>query len=122
MGYGPLPSGFHQAQFPYCKHCAVPKPSDAACCGAAIESVRQLLKETSMPSETAAVLLEPILGEGIVQRVQVFFFSLLEPIDVKLSIPVILSPHLRHERNSLDYPPLRQSSVSRFVAPLTPTL
>ena len=64
VGYGPLPAGMHQAQFPYCARCSTPRSEGASCCGAAIESVRQLLKETTSASETAAVLIEPILGEG----------------------------------------------------------
>ena len=68
VGYGPLPSGMHQAAFPYCLHCPGGGTGvvDAArdCCGAARDSVLELLKEASAPSDTAAVLIEPILGEG----------------------------------------------------------
>lgn len=68
VGYGPLPSGIHIAKFPYCLHC----PSGAGgawarkdgCCGDALESVRTILKERSAPSDTAAFVIEPILGEG----------------------------------------------------------
>jgi 4-aminobutyrate aminotransferase len=29
-----------------------------------LDSIKQLLKETTAPSETAAIIIEPILGEG----------------------------------------------------------
>jgi 4-aminobutyrate aminotransferase len=34
------------------------------CCGDALESVRTILKERSAPNDTAAIVIEPILGEG----------------------------------------------------------
>ncbi len=68
IGYGPLPSGIHVAKFPYCLHCPAGEGGDWAlkneCCGDALESVRTLLKEQSAPSETAAIVIEPLLGEG----------------------------------------------------------
>lgn len=67
VNYGPLPSGVHVAKYPYCLHCPV-GPGDwahkSACCGDALGSLKVLLKEQSAPSETAAVVIEPILGEG----------------------------------------------------------
>jgi 4-aminobutyrate aminotransferase len=77
VGYGPLPSGFHHTAFPTCVHCTCagkagahsPGAAEAAgttftCCGFAMESLQQLLKEVSDPKDTAAIMLEPILGEG----------------------------------------------------------
>ena len=75
VGYGPLPSGFHIARYPYCLHCPVGAGAGGdwnvsavgggtGCCGDALESVRVLLREQSAPSETAAIIVEPILGEG----------------------------------------------------------
>jgi 4-aminobutyrate aminotransferase len=77
VGYGPLPSGFHHTPFPTCVHCTCagkagahsPGAAEAAgktftCCGFATESLQQLLKEVSDPKDTAAIMLEPILGEG----------------------------------------------------------
>ena len=58
VGYGPLPSGFHSATFPYCAQCKCEKPVGGGCCDAPLESIRQLLKEATSPSETAAVLIE----------------------------------------------------------------
>jgi 4-aminobutyrate aminotransferase len=67
VNYGPLPSGIHVAKYPYCLHCPV-GPGDWAakpvCCGDALESLKVMLKEQSAPSDTAAVVIEPILGEG----------------------------------------------------------
>jgi len=68
VGYGPLPAGFHAARFPYCLHCPAGAGGawarKAACCGDALEGVRTLLKEQSAPSDTAAIIIEPVLGEG----------------------------------------------------------
>ena len=70
IGYGPLPSGVHVAKYPYCLHCPA-RPAaggggggGGGCCGDAIESIETLLKEQSAPSDTACVVVEPVLGEG----------------------------------------------------------
>ena len=38
--------------------------SARSCCNAPIESLKWILKQQSAPSETAAILIEPIQGEG----------------------------------------------------------
>lgn len=67
VNYGPLISGVHVAKYPYCLHCPV-GPGDwapkSACCGDALDSIKVMLKEQTAPSETAAIVIEPILGEG----------------------------------------------------------
>ena len=63
VNYGPLPAGVHTAKFPYCLHCPS-RPAGGGCCGDALESVRTMLREQTAPSETAAVVIEPVLGEG----------------------------------------------------------
>ena len=66
IGYGPFPPAIHTAKFPYCLHCPVGgdnKPK-SSCCGDAMETLRTMLKEQSPPSDTAAIVIEPILGEG----------------------------------------------------------
>jgi 4-aminobutyrate aminotransferase len=63
VNYGPLPSGFHTSKYPYCLHCPS-RPSTGGCCGDALETLRTMLKEQTAPSETAAIVIEPILGEG----------------------------------------------------------
>jgi 4-aminobutyrate aminotransferase len=67
VGFGPLPSGIHVAKFPYCFHC--PTGTGAwhnkdACCGDPLEGIRTMLKEQTAPQDTAAIVIEPILGEG----------------------------------------------------------
>lgn len=63
VNYGPLPPGFHTSKYPYCLHCPS-RPSAGGCCGDALETLRTMLKEQTAPSETAAIVIEPILGEG----------------------------------------------------------
>jgi 4-aminobutyrate aminotransferase len=77
--YQPLPSGVFCAPFAYCFHCPVAKhsmsdeqrasvsaacPQDAGCCGYAPDHVRYMLKAQTSAAETAAIILEPVLGEG----------------------------------------------------------
>jgi 4-aminobutyrate aminotransferase len=78
--YQPLPSGVFSAPYAYCYHCPVATrthdraalaalsascPDDGgACCGYAPDHVRYLLKSQTSAAETAAIVLEPVLGEG----------------------------------------------------------
>jgi 4-aminobutyrate aminotransferase len=83
--YQPLPSGVFAAPFAHCYHCPVAKhtmsaaeraalsascPDDggpstgSGCCGYAHEHIHFLLKTQTAPSETAAIVIEPVLGEG----------------------------------------------------------
>jgi len=67
VNYGPLPSGIHVAKFPYCLHCPASSSNmakNSGCCGDALESVKIMLKEQTAPSDTACIVIEPILGEG----------------------------------------------------------
>lgn len=83
QNFGPLPSGVVSAPYPYCLHCKarhaagglgyevapnVPplgKPyAERRCCGGPLEQLEWMLKTHSAPSETAAIIIEPILGEG----------------------------------------------------------
>eukprot|EP01117_Protostelium_nocturnum_P005409 TRINITY_DN1962_c0_g1_i1.p1 TRINITY_DN1962_c0_g1~~TRINITY_DN1962_c0_g1_i1.p1 ORF type:complete len:292 (-),score=108.99 TRINITY_DN1962_c0_g1_i1:41-916(-) len=68
-GYGPLMPGVFVTPFPYCNQCAVSKCSDGKyntenCCNDPLLQLEQLLKMQTAPSETAAILIEPVLGEG----------------------------------------------------------
>ncbi|QDS78075.1 hypothetical protein FKW77_003647 [Venturia effusa] len=68
-GYGPLMPGVFTVPFPYCKQCSVALNSDGKfgfdnCCMDPIRQLELLLKQASAPSETAAVFIEPVLGEG----------------------------------------------------------
>ena len=53
-GHSPLPSGIHVAPF----------PSAGASGSDGIDGVRRLFETVTAPSETAAVVIEPVLGEG----------------------------------------------------------
>ncbi len=60
-GHGPLPSGIFVAPFPS----ALDFGGDAEAAGAAsLAQVRHLLASQTAPAETAAVVIEPVLGEG----------------------------------------------------------
>mmetsp|Transcript_14644 Transcript_14644/g.43983 ORF Transcript_14644/g.43983 Transcript_14644/m.43983 type:complete len:463 (+) Transcript_14644:2189-3577(+) len=60
-GFGPLMPGVFVAPFPYAKQLPRGTKDMNAYC---LEQVELLLKQQTDPRETAAVLLEPILGEG----------------------------------------------------------
>ena len=60
-GHGPLPSGIFVAPFPS----ALEHGGDAeAASAASLAHVRHLLASQTAPGETAAVVIEPVLGEG----------------------------------------------------------
>jgi 4-aminobutyrate aminotransferase len=68
-GYGPLMSGVHVAPFPYCNQCAVHKSSPDTfninnCCNDPIRQLELVFKQRSAPSDTAAIIIEPVQGEG----------------------------------------------------------
>src|SRR6266545_1819243 len=76
-GYAPLPSGVHIAPFAYCYQCAVARaagkdtaaisraaPEDAGCCGEPLRQLRHLLQTEAVPEDIAAILVEPVQGEG----------------------------------------------------------
>jgi 4-aminobutyrate aminotransferase len=81
--FGPLPAGVAVASYPYCLQCPTRKAAGGLdfsvapcvsgvggryesrqCCGTPIQDLHHLLKTQSHPSETAAIIIEPILGEG----------------------------------------------------------
>jgi 4-aminobutyrate aminotransferase len=60
-GHGPLPSGIFVAPFPSAlDHHGDAEAASAAC----LAHVRHLLASQTAPAETAAVVVEPVLGEG----------------------------------------------------------
>jgi 4-aminobutyrate aminotransferase len=60
-GHGPLPSGIFVAPYPS----ALAHGGDAeAASAASLDAVRHLLASQTAPAETAAVVIEPVLGEG----------------------------------------------------------
>ncbi|HSW09933.1 MAG TPA: aspartate aminotransferase family protein [Bacillota bacterium] len=61
--YEPLMSGVYLAPFAYCYRC--PYYQDPARCSLeCVEGVKRLLRQVVLPSEIAAMVVEPILGEG----------------------------------------------------------
>jgi 4-aminobutyrate aminotransferase len=76
-GYAPLPSGVHIAPFPYCYRCAVARaagkdtaaisqaaPHTEACCDEPLRQLRHMLHTETVPEDVAAILVEPVQGEG----------------------------------------------------------
>lgn len=68
-GFGPLMPGVHVAPFPYFQqwaaHKADPKKFTPEWCGEeALHQLELVLKQRSDPKDTAAILIEPIQGEG----------------------------------------------------------
>jgi 4-aminobutyrate aminotransferase len=63
-GFGPLIPGVHHAPYAYCYRCAYGKTPDTCAveCAKVIED--QLLKTVAPPDEVAAIVLEPVQGEG----------------------------------------------------------
>jgi 4-aminobutyrate aminotransferase len=69
VGYQPLMPGVFFAPYAYCYRCPKAEANPdrygfTGCCGWALEQVRFLLKSQTAPEETAAILVEPVLGEG----------------------------------------------------------
>ncbi|ORZ15363.1 pyridoxal phosphate-dependent transferase [Absidia repens] len=68
-GFGPLMPGVHVCSYPYFQqwaaHKADPTKFDAEWCGAeALHQLDLVLKQRSDPEDTAAILIEPVQGEG----------------------------------------------------------
>ncbi|KAI0266995.1 acetylornithine aminotransferase [Gloeopeniophorella convolvens] len=64
-GVAPLMPGVFTAPFPYWHHYnAVPGADDAELSRAALYQLELLLAQQTAPTDTAAVLVEPVLGEG----------------------------------------------------------
>jgi 4-aminobutyrate aminotransferase len=67
--YAPLMPGVFSAPFPYCAQCSIAKHSkgefsNANCCMDPVTQLELLLKRETAPSDTAAIIIEPVLGEG----------------------------------------------------------
>ncbi|KAL8733739.1 MAG: hypothetical protein Q9166_001932 [cf. Caloplaca sp. 2 TL-2023] len=68
-GYAPLMPGVFSVPFPYCAQCSVANHSSGKfnfenCCMDPLVQLELLLKRESAPSGTAAIFIEPVLGEG----------------------------------------------------------
>ena len=69
QNYGPLMPGVFSVPFPYCAQCSVAHASNGQysfdnCCMDPITKLEALLKQETAPSDTAAIVIEPVLGEG----------------------------------------------------------
>lgn len=69
QNYGPLMPGVYSVPFPYCAQCSIAKHADGKfgfenCCMDPIRQLELLLKQETAPSDTAAIFIEPVLGEG----------------------------------------------------------
>ena len=80
--FGPLPSGVAVAPYPYCLHCKAriaagglghttcevpgvgPPYETRKCCNGPLEDLHMMLKMETHPNDTAAIIIEPIMGEG----------------------------------------------------------
>ncbi len=62
-GIGPLLPGVHHVEYPYClRRC--PAGPDGRCAVAAGDEMERLFDTTVAPSDVAAIVVEPVLGEG----------------------------------------------------------
>lgn len=62
-GFGPLAPEVYHLPLPYCYRCRVPRLHDG-CCMADAEILSEQLSAQIAPDEVAAILFEPVLGEG----------------------------------------------------------
>jgi 4-aminobutyrate aminotransferase len=63
QGIGPLLPGVHHVEYPYClRHC--PPDASGRCAVAAGEEIERLFATTLSPADVAAIIVEPVLGEG----------------------------------------------------------
>ncbi len=62
-GYEPLPSGIFQVPYPYCFRCPVYQTPDA-CKLECWDLVEKAFKHQVKPNSVAAIIIEPVLGEG----------------------------------------------------------
>lgn len=68
-GFAPLMPGVFAVPFPYCAQCSVAAASQGThsfdnCCMDPVRQLELALKQQSAPSDTAAIFIEPVLGEG----------------------------------------------------------
>ncbi|KAL9584243.1 MAG: hypothetical protein Q9212_002247 [Teloschistes hypoglaucus] len=69
QNFGPLMPGVFSVPFPYCAQCSIAAKSEKRysfekCCMDPVLQLELLLKRETAPSDTAAIFIEPVLGEG----------------------------------------------------------
>ncbi|CAG8581122.1 11970_t:CDS:2 [Acaulospora morrowiae] len=96
VGFGPLMQpGVHVAPYPYCFKCPVHRAAPDKyhlnnCCNNPIDQIELLLKQQTAPQDTAAILIETVLGEGGYVQPPKSFFPKLKEICDKNDILLIL--------------------------------
>jgi 4-aminobutyrate aminotransferase len=101
-GYAPLPSGVHVAPYASCYNCAIARaagrdtsamsaaaPADNGCCNDPIARIEHILHGHTTPDDVAAILVEPVLGEGGYVVPPASFFRGLREICDKYGILLI---------------------------------
>jgi 4-aminobutyrate aminotransferase len=101
-GYAPLPSGVHVAPYASCYNCAIARaagrdtaamsaaaPADNGCCNDPIARIEHILHGHTTPEDVAAILVEPVLGEGGYVVPPASFFRGLREICDKYGILLI---------------------------------
>jgi 4-aminobutyrate aminotransferase len=86
-GFGPLPSGVYVAPFPYAFRLKMTEAEASEYC---LEQLEYLLASQTSPKETAAILIESVLGEGGYVAPPVSFMKALREICDKHGILLIL--------------------------------
>ena len=87
LNYQPLPSGIFTAPFPYAFHYGWNQEKTSRWC---IDQLKLLLKSQTAPEETAAIIIEPVLGEGGYIPVPHSFLKSLREICNKYGILLII--------------------------------
>ncbi|KAK5071047.1 hypothetical protein LTS08_000319 [Lithohypha guttulata] len=69
VNFGPLVPGIFSVPFPYCAQCSIAQHAGGKfnyenCCMDPVTQLELLLKRETAPSDTAAIVIEPVLGEG----------------------------------------------------------
>ncbi len=85
-GFGPLPSGVYVAPFPYAFRLKMTEAEASEYC---LEQLEYLLASQTSPKETAAILIESVLGEGGYVSPPVAFMKALREICDKHGILLI---------------------------------
>ena len=63
-GFGPFAPDVHPIPYPYCYRCSAGHSSDEACCHEWETALERLFLTRVAPEQVAAVLVEPVQGEG----------------------------------------------------------
>lgn len=86
-GYQPLPGGIFVAPFPYCYYYGWDEETTVEFC---VKQLELLFQGQTAPSETAAIIIEPVLGEGGYVPAPASFLQHLQLICNKHGIMLIL--------------------------------